>query len=179
MVAAIGLLLISGLATGAPVKGQAPDQKQSGIIVLKSNWKKGVRGPDLGRPIFDQSRPGRNPDLNLDDPFQRMRQAQRQMTMRVDGYYYSATFKNIGSKPVKAVAWDYTVASPGDPKSLTHHQFHARIDIGPGKRKELYRFSVAPPTRTVAAGKGDARPIEEVVLTAVQYKDGSVWRLQQ
>jgi hypothetical protein len=38
---------------------------------------------------------------------------------------------------------------------------------------------MAPPTRTVAAVKGDARMIEEVVVNAVQYKDGSIWKLQQ
>jgi len=174
MVAAISLLLLLGFIGGGQSNGQAPDQQQPGIVVLKNNWRKGVRGNDLGRPIFDPSQPNRNP--NRDDPFQQMRQAQRRMATRVDGYYYTATLKNEGTKPVKAVAWDYTVASPGDPQSLTHHQFYSHIDIRPGKHKEIYRFTVTPPTRTVAAGKGKAPLVEEVVVNAVQYKDGSVWR---
>jgi hypothetical protein len=35
---------------------------------------------------------------------------------------------------------------------------------------------VTPPTRTVTANKGEARFIEMVVIKAVQYKDGSVWK---
>src|SRR5215469_14069121 len=94
MVAALGALLIYSFAATGAGKGQAPDQNQSGIVVIKSNWHKGVRGSDLGRSIFDPSAARRNP--NSDDPFQQMRQAQRRMAMRVDGYYYSATIRNDG-----------------------------------------------------------------------------------
>lgn len=176
MVAAIGVLLIASFAADGPAKGQAPDQRQSGIVVIKSNWHKGVRGSDLGRSIFDPSAARRNP--NVDDPFQQMRQAQRRMATRVDGYYYTATLRNDTTRPVKALVWDYTVATPGDPDSLTHHRFYTRIDIRPGKHKEVYKFSVTPPTRTVSAAKGNAHLIEEVVVDAVQFKDGTVWKLR-
>jgi hypothetical protein len=191
MVAAIALLLTSSLtlttrvngqatqevqAPATGVQGQAAGPNQSGLVVIKSNWKRGVRGPEL-RPIFDQTRPGRNPNSN--DQLQQMQQAARRMSMRVDGYYYSATIRNDGAKPVKAVVWDYTIANPGDPSSLTHHQFFSRIEIRPGKHKDVYRFAVTPPTRTVIANTGNARLIEEVVVNAVQYKDGSVWKLHQ
>jgi hypothetical protein len=99
--------------------------------------------------------------------------------MREDGYYYAVTFRNDGKRPVKALVWDYAVASPGDPESLTHHQFFNRVDIRPGKHKEVYRFAVTPPTRTVSAAKPDSRLIEEVIVKVVQYKDGSVWKLPQ
>jgi hypothetical protein len=101
------------------------------------------------------------------------------MRLREDGYYYSVTFRNDGTRPVKALIWDYTVASPEAPESLTHHQFFNRVDIRPGKHKEVYRFSVTPPTRTVSAGKPDSHLIEEVIIKAVQYKDGSVWKVRQ
>src|SRR5262249_39056668 len=176
MVAAISVLLISSFAASGSAMGQAPDQKESGVVVTKNNWHKGIRGSDLGRSIFDQSAARRNP--NVDDPFQQMRQVQRRMAMRVDGYYYSATVRNDGTKPVKALVWDYTIADPRNPESLTHHRFYSRIDIRPGKHKEVYRFAVTPPTRTVSAAKGNAHLIEEVVVNAVQYKDGSVWKLR-
>jgi hypothetical protein len=176
MVAKIGLLLISNLVASATAQAQAPDQKQSGIVVIKNSWMKGVREPSMVRPIFDPNPRARNPAGTRDDPLQQMR---RRMSMRVEGYFYKATIKNLGTKAVKAVAWDYTVAIPDDPKSLTHHQFYSRIKIGPGKHKEIYRFAMGPPTRTVAAVKGDARMIEEVVVNAVQYADGSVWKLEQ
>jgi len=177
MVGAICVLLISSLAASGSTMGQTPDQKDSGIAVTKNNWHKGVRGSDLGRSIFDQSAARRNP--NADDPFQQMRQAQRRMAMGVDGYYYSATVRNDGTRPVKALVWDYTVANPGDPDSLTHHRFYTRIDIRPGKHKEVYRFSVTPPTRTVSAAKGNSHLIEQVIVSAAQYEDGSVWKLRQ
>jgi hypothetical protein len=178
VVALIGLLVVIGIFETAGAEGQAPNEQQSGVTVMKSNWKKGVRGGDMGRSIYDpaQSR-SRNPAN--DDPFQRMREAGRRMRAREDGYYYSVTFRNDGTKPVKALVWDYTVASPGVSDSLTHHQFYNRVDIRPGKHKEVYRFTVTPPTRTVSAAKGDSRLVEEVIVKAVQYKDGSVWKLQQ
>ena len=177
MVAAIGLLLISGLASAQPLKGQAPE-KQSGLVVIKNSWRKGIRGPDLSPPILDQYPPGRSQGPNHDDPFQQMRQTQRRMAARVEGYFYTATIKNDGTKPIKAVFWDYTLTGAGDPKSLTHHQFYTRINIRPGQHKEIYRFSVSPPTRTISA-RADAPLIEEVVIKAVQYKDGSIWKLQE
>ena len=173
MAAAIAWLLISQIAGTAAVQGHEPNANQSGLVVVKSGWKKGVRGPDL-RPIFDQPQPGRNPNSN--DPFQQMQQATHRLATRVEGYYYSATIRNDGDKPVKAVIWDYTIATAGEQSSLTHHQFFSRIDIRPGKHKEIYKFAVTPPTRTVTANKGEARFIEMVVVKAVQYKDGSVWK---
>ena len=178
MVAVVGFLLIClGVETGR-VPGQAPKEQQSGITIMKSNWRKGVRGGDLGRSIYDPAQArSRNPAN--DDPFQRMREAGRRMRLREDGYYYSVTFRNDGTRPVKALVWDYTVASPGAPESLTHHQFFNRVDIRPGKHKEVYRFSVTPPTRTVSAAKPDSHLIEEVIIKGVQYKDGSVWKVPQ
>jgi len=177
VVGVVGFLLIfGGFQTG-----RAPDrlaEQQSGITIIKNNWRKGVRGGDLGRSIYDPAQPrSRNP--NNEDPFQRMREAGRRTRLREDGYYYTVTFRNDGTKPVKALVWDYTVASPGDPESLTHHQFLNRVDIRPGKHKEVYRFAVTPPTRTVSAAKPDSHLIEEVIVKAVQYKDGSVWKVPQ
>jgi hypothetical protein len=179
MVAAIGLLLTVGLIAIGPATPQASQQHESGVVVVKKNWRKGVRGSDLGRSIFNQPAPSQPRNSSTDDPFQRMRQSERRIAMRVDGYYYITTVRNEGSRPVKALLWDYTITTPGDPSSLTHHQFYSRVDIRPGKHKEIYRFSVTPPTRTVSAGKPDARLFEEVVVRAVQYKDGSIWKLQQ
>jgi len=178
MVAAIGALLIVGLSGTGLANRQSPNQKQqSGVAVVKSNWRKGIRGADLGRSIFDQPPVRRN--SNSDDPFQQMRQASRRMQMRVDGYYYSATIRNEGTKPITALLWDYTIANEGDPSSLTHHQFYNRVYIKPGKHTDIYKFAVTPPTRTVSAAKTEARLIEAVVVKAVQFKDGSIWKLSQ
>ena len=178
MVVVVGFLLIFGGFNTGQAQAQAPKDQQSGITIIKNNWKKGVRGGDMGRSIYEPSQPrSRNPAN--EDPFQRMRETGRRMRLREDGYYYTVTFKNDGTRAVKALIWDYTVASPGDPESLTHHQFFSRVDIRPGKHKEVYRFAVTPPTRTVSAAKPDSRLIEEVIVKAVQYKDGSVWKVPQ
>ena len=177
MVAVIGFLLIFGGIKTGQAQAQAPNEQQSDITVIKNNWRKGVRGGDMGRSIYDPSQPRSRNQAN-EDPFQGMREAGRRMRLREDGYYYTVTFRNDGKRPVKALVWDYTVASPGDPESLTHHQFFNRVDIRPGKHKQVYRFAVTPPTRTVSASKPDSRLIEEVTVKAVQYKDGSVWKLQ-
>lgn len=172
----LGLLTLY-LAASIPAPGQAPERERSGIVIIKASYRKAIRRSDLDRSIFDQESQRRN--SNSDDRFQRMRQAQRRFPPSTEGYYYSATIKNDSPLTVKALVWDYTIADAGDPKSLTHHRFFSRVDIRPGKHQEVYRFTVTPPTRTVSADSGHSRLVEEVIVQAVQYKDGSVWRLHQ
>ncbi len=97
------------------------------------------------------------------------------------GYRYKVSLRNTGEKTVKAIDWDYVFLDPGTKNEVSRHQFTSEEKIRPGKEKELYVFTLSPPSRTVSASrlgkKGSHHFVELVVLVSVQYTDGSVWKL--
>jgi hypothetical protein len=166
MVAAIGLLLICALAPNWTVQNQPPNEKPSGILVVKNGWKKAPSGGAVS--LEGMQLPG-PPPVATGGPGAPV----------TDGYDYSATIMNAGAKAIKGLVWDYVVAMPDEPESVTHHVFYTHINVSTGKKKEIYKFATATPTRSISAGKQRTRLTEQVIVKAVEYADGSVWKIQE
>lgn len=97
----------------------------------------------------------------------------------VNGYLYQITVRNSGQKEIKQIDWQYIFTDSLDPKIITRHQFQSRAKIAPGKEVRLSRFSVVAPTQVVNAKAVASNPqqpySEQVLITRIQYMDGSVW----
>lgn len=97
----------------------------------------------------------------------------------VSGYLYQITVRNSGQKEIKAVNWQYIFTDSLDQSIVTRHQFQSRAKIAPGKEVKLSRFSVAAPTQVVnakAVANNPGQPYsEQVLITRIEYMDGSVW----
>ncbi len=97
-----------------------------------------------------------------------------------DGYKYKVTLRNDGLKTIKSVDWDYLFLDPITQQELARHQFTSDETIKPGKSKEVSVLYLVPPVKTIDVRslrkKEPASITEQVVVTRVQYSDGSVWQ---
>jgi hypothetical protein len=91
--------------------------------------------------------------------------------------------RNLGSKTIDGIAWDYLFIDPHSKAPVSGHQFVSYAKIAMNQQVTLQSDSRTPPTRIVhAADSGkDASPklIEQAVIQCILYRDGSVWKKPQ
>lgn len=94
-------------------------------------------------------------------------------------FMYKVSVKNTGTKPIKAIDWDYIFFEPDSEHEIGRHQFASDEKISPGKTKQLEVLIKTPPTRTIsvyALSKDEHLRVQgRVVIVRIEYADGSVW----
>ncbi|HKZ02440.1 MAG TPA: hypothetical protein VJ180_09390, partial [Pyrinomonadaceae bacterium] len=65
-------------------------------------------------------------------------------------FAYELTLRNLGSKTVSIVEWEYIFTDPETRAEVGRHQFLSEGKISPGERKTLVAYSTSPPTRVVS-----------------------------
>ena len=97
-------------------------------------------------------------------------------------FFYRASVKNVSTKPITEIDWDYVFTDNATGTELDRRQFTSVQNIGPGKQKELVFQLPTPPTRRISIHSLDKKERtgidERVVVVRVQYADGSVWQMQ-
>jgi hypothetical protein len=97
-------------------------------------------------------------------------------------FIYRASMKNLSSKAIKEIDWDYVFVDAVTGDELDRRQFTSVQNIGPGKQKELVFTLPTPPTRRISVQALDRREKvgidERVVVVRVTYMDGSVWEMK-
>ena len=97
-------------------------------------------------------------------------------------FLYRASMKNLSTKAIKEIDWDYVFLDAGTGEELDRRQFTSVQNIGPGKQKELTFTLPTPPTRRISVYSLDKREKaglgEKVIIVRVTYADGSVWELK-
>jgi len=94
-------------------------------------------------------------------------------------YVYALKLKNIGSKTIKGIAWDYLFIDPKSNAELGNHQFLSHARIPTDKSATLEAQLRSPPTRVVrSSDSATAYPklIEKSVIQCVLYADNTVWK---
>ena len=95
-------------------------------------------------------------------------------------YLYSMKVKNLGPKPVEAVAWDYLFLDPTSHAVVARHQFLSFEKVQPDKTVTFEVPQRTPPTRqpkTEEKGSDKQAKLEEqAVIQCVLYEDESTWR---
>jgi hypothetical protein len=137
--------------------------------------EKGEPGPPLptnqpGPDPFDPLSPGR-PDSRASTT-----------SLRSIDYKFTASVKNTGSKTITSVQWAYFFV-PSDPQEKFAYLFTTKINIPPGKEKNLsdqVPSSVIPanPNKRPSANNRELFK-ERVVLLRLDYADGSSWQSSQ
>lgn len=94
-------------------------------------------------------------------------------------FLYRASMKNVSTKVIKEIDWDYVFTDAATDEELDRRQFTSVQTIGPNKQKELTFMLQTPPTRRISVHSLDKKERvginESVVIVRVQYADGSVW----
>ena len=78
----------------------------------------------------------------------------------------SAVFRNVGTKPVKYVTWEYVVFEDSDPtKVMQVYKFRSKVILRPGEsaRRSKQGFNIQNRRRV------------EARVAKVEYADGTVW----
>ena len=97
-------------------------------------------------------------------------------------FFYRASVKNVSTKAITEIDWDYVFFDSMTGDELDRRQFTSVHNIGPGKQKELVFQLPTPPTRRIsvhALEKKERSGLDErVVIVRVKYADGSEWQMQ-
>lgn len=137
---------------------------QSGLRVLGGSGEKGEPGP--------ANLPDRSSSTLPDGPRSDTRVRGVEQT-------FTASIRNIGSKTITNVRWAYFFV-PEDPKDTSVHVFTTKINIPPGKEKNL-RDQITSLVLQTADSKAPgahnrAQFKERVVILRLDYADGSSWQ---
>lgn len=97
-------------------------------------------------------------------------------------FMYRASMKNLSTKQIKEIDWDYIFVDAGTGEELDRRQFTSVQNIAPGKQKELTFTLATPPTRRISVHSLDKKEklgiTERVVIVRVVYADGTFWELK-
>ncbi len=92
-------------------------------------------------------------------------------------FVYSLEVQNNGSKPIKAVRWNYIIFDTKTNEELGTHEFETFEKVAPNKAKSLTAKSRLTPTRVVPVQVTDkSATTEQVQIKCVLYEDGSLWQ---
>lgn len=101
---------------------------------------------------------------------------------RFETYFYQVKVKNTGDKTIRAVAWEYVFIDPETKKDINRFVCLNKVKINPGKSGDLIMSASTPPSNLIdarKADKGQQRFIEQIVISRIEYSDGSVWQRPQ
>jgi hypothetical protein len=100
-------------------------------------------------------------------------------TRPVATFTYEVTLTNTGEKKIRAVTWEYLFFDRTTHREVGRHPFTSKINLGPGKSKNLSERSMERLTPVVDASQpGEETPglyAERVVISHIEYEDGTVW----
>ena len=192
------LCLILLLSIPGVTLAQAPTATTdaSAIEVLKFSWSKeriGWEHDPFGGPIenFDEMRARARSERQVQGAKQG---GKVQQDAKADAanlallhktapsqyiFTYKTTIRNLSTKTVKVVDWDYVFLDKSTNTELGRQQFTSEEKIGPGKSKELIVSLKKPPTHTISVtslNKGEADSLSgRILILGVHYADGTSW----
>lgn len=95
-------------------------------------------------------------------------------------YVYKIKVQNSGAKKIESIQWEYQFLDPATQEITDQKEFWNKLNLSPGKSKNIEHYSPSKPTQVVSAdqlGKkiGD-QFTERVVIRRIVYTDGTVWQ---
>lgn len=165
------IIVLTGSA-GAPQPASLP-QLPPGVTVLNVKVEKSISVSSAGSIA---GAPGSNPNrlpLPTDGSIVKIE--------RTELYVYSIELSNDGSKPIKALAWDFIFAEPATNVEQLRHSF-ANLQKIDSRQKKKVRFTtqLGPPrvVEVTALGKDPKTSFREyATIQCVLFADGSTWEL--
>jgi hypothetical protein len=179
------ILLITVSASTIQAEAQTLLQSPPGIVIRRWSWSESSNASSAVPRTNSTAQRPRDP-FKTKDPLDEARQVET-ITVQppprnrrpIKGYQYRVTIKNTGTKTIQGMSWDYIFIDPAAEDRVTHHQFQSKKKIRPGREAQITEFSLAPPSRVVSArvvNKPKDQPfVEQVIITRIEYIDGSVW----
>jgi hypothetical protein len=191
-------LLLLGFVLLIDVSAQSlqAQQDEPNLTVTKKSWRKEIYHPALTSDPFrandEQAELQRAQNENSIRNSVRVRegntplpkvQNSKPLPTEAEGpttlFVYRATVKNLSTKTITSLEWDYLFFDSEKDEQVGQHSFRHRVKIRTGKSTELIGRSTKPPSAVIDATKAknrDAHLSEEVVIYRIEYEDGSFWQ---
>jgi len=173
----------------------------SGIQVLQIKWEKQNRLPGtydpaiiptgiaLSQPASQTIRPGTVASEQANRDIQLATAHPSSQETGVFGnapgvptpfFVYSAKVKNIGSKGIEGIAWDYVFLNPTTNAEVGRRQLLRVVKISPDKTANIENLL---PFRALGATSAENQKgqkfIEQAVIQCVLYADQTTWKNEQ
>jgi hypothetical protein len=196
----LGLSCILLVTSGASFGQETRDPAKVNIEILRLHWEKQVRLPrnfdpsiiptggtfsDPASRTSGSSGPSSTVDPTRAAPSASRAAAGSNNTFpaipgRLPVFYeYSMKIKNVDTKTIEGLAWDYLFIDPGNHSELGKHQFLSYAKVRTGRSATLKAQLRSPPVRLVrATDSGENQQpklIEKSVVQCVLYADDTVW----
>lgn len=95
-------------------------------------------------------------------------------------YIYEVKVLNTGVKKIRTLTWEYEFLEPGTEQVVGRLRIASKVNLDPGKTRNVVVRTKASPTGTVDATKADKKfqdwYSERIIIRSVSYADGSVWQ---
>lgn len=188
-------LFIFALSAVAPAQTPtASSNKTPDLQVIKVSWKiayrlygEGYQSSPAPKDYRSGQRAISNPGARIPEyvyspisnPY--VRNVSFPKSKQFKSYFYEAKVRHTGTKKIAAVKWEYLFIDSLNQKIVERHRFYTKLKISPGSEKKLGAFDNAPPTKTINAKTVENNPdqpfTEQVLITRIEYADGTVWEL--
>ena len=197
-------IILFGIFTCGSAFAQSEEKKpSSGVEILKLKWEKQARLPRNFDPsviptgqVFSSPESRTAVPGSTQAPFgdeARQEAARRSAALgpvdifpntpaRLPFFYvYSLKIRNVGSRTIRAVAWDFIFIHPTTKAVLGNHQFLSYSIDKPEQVVTLQAQQRTKPIAVVQAGNADAKDkgpkfLERVVIQCVLYDDETAWK---
>ena len=189
------VLLLFALCASA----QTPSKVSAGpeVTVLEKKWRMDVRNPALeknplrGIQAREQEVAQQKADARANENRVRMGLPTLPPRVRVPTpetgrrgffvtYIYEVKVRNTGVKGIRTLTWEYEFLEPGTEQVVGRLRMVSKINLSPGKTRNVVVRTADSPTGTVDATKADKKSSEQyaerIVIRSVSYADGSVWQ---
>ncbi len=185
------LLLLSVISVSAQSLPGA-----SNVSVIQKKWRMEIRNPALDEDPFRANNEQRQNEV---DRRENIRQNERRAALgrsqeiapargtsqlaenrNSAKYIYELKIKNDGEKTIRNIIWEYVFFELGTETRVGQRQFVSKVNIAPGKTKNIVVRSGVPPTDTVDAAKSNDKLhkqySEQIIIQSIEYEDGSLWK---
>ena len=153
----ITLLLVALAGVGAAQKRDADETKAAAAEVIGFEWK--YQGYTSAETVHDES--------------STLSMKSKRGVIYVFKYTAKMNLRNLATKTIRAVEWNYIFVDPETSKELKRYKIVSKQQIPPNEAQTLVKdifFDLKENTRHLNTGK------QKVLLARIEYTDGSSWR---
>jgi hypothetical protein len=195
-------IMMIGICLTASATAQNPSTQSTppDIEILSKSWRKATLLTKLDRDPFEANDQQRDEMLEQkkateynarrssgEKPVRPETPDSKQPTVEIAKdpsviYYYQTKIKNTGAKTIKSVDWVYVFIDAESKEEVTRFQCLSKVKINPGKSSNLIMNAPSPPSNVVnvkKVEKGQTQFIEQIVISRIEYNDGSIWQPPQ
>jgi hypothetical protein len=197
------VVFVSLITTGVSFGQETPGPAKPNVEILKLHWEKQVRLPSNFDPADIPTNgtfsdpASRTSAAAPSNPLDATRAATSARSAAAGSnntfpsspgrlpvfYVYSMKIRNVDSKLIEGLAWDYLFIDPSNNAELGAHEFLSYARVPTNKSASLTVALRSPPTRVVRSSDSMknalSKPIEKSVIQCVLYADDTVWKNPQ